>query len=726
MRLAKAKAAVTNAGFKYSLIPGTPAKTHAQDGTVQRQEPGPEQYLKKGQILKLTVHSPYVPAGVTLPDFTGKSIKESKKWLKKNKLKMSLQAGSPALTAKKSGTIEKQEPTPGTTIKKESTVTLTVHSDFVDVSLVPGVVGVSVGKAKTRIVDAGFKVKLRPGGKPSSREQAGTVERQSPDRGTKAAASSEVSIFVYGPYVETIAVPNLVGLNLADAKRKLQNTGLELQPTLLGPAPEPGKSGQVAGQRPSATTQVEAGSSVQVEVYGDYVLPGVTVPDTRGMTLRQAQNALANADLKIKPSLLGPAPDVSLSQQVNSQRPAGGTTVPPGSIVQVEVWGDYVARGTDIPDVRGMTLADAKNALLNVGLGIKPSLLGPAPNKAKALRVNSQKPLAGTSAFLGTAVQVEIWGDYKDSEPCLEPTWITTNSSKPNDAFHITTPPYPGAAFYTKDGNKYWLTGTSNFGISKPQEYIIINGDNLETFDKCGKHLGTRIRTEKKPWDFGQTAWLGYYVNDDGTKGGGWVLVWHKNSDPVTSEPNVPNVCGLTLADAKNALQDVGLGIKPSLLGPAPDKAKALRVNSQNPDAGTSASPGTAVQVEIWGDYVARNNSQKGTLIGNWKCNSSEYRVRFVQEGNKIRGYMSNIGRYRAEDGYQENEMFIEVSQNSPTNYSGKFLLRGVRSYYREWAPVWTDCQVVLYYESSAQIIYINPYNRTEHNKTRWYITRLH
>jgi hypothetical protein len=110
----------------------------------------------------------------------------------------------------------------------------------------------------------------------------------------------------------------------------------------------------------------------------------------------------------------------------------------------------------------------------------------------------------------------------------LKPTWIKTGSSKPNDAFHISTPPWPGAAAYTKDGNKYWLTGTSNSVIATPNEYIIISGGNLKTYDKCGKHIRTSIRTEKKPWDFGLTAWLGYNLNNDGTRGNNWILVWQK------------------------------------------------------------------------------------------------------------------------------------------------------------------------------------------------------
>ncbi len=73
-----------------------------------------------------------------------------------NKLKASLQPGSPAPTAAKSGTIEKQGPAPGTQVKAGETVTLTVHSQYVDLRKVPDVVGLSAGNAERRIAATGL------------------------------------------------------------------------------------------------------------------------------------------------------------------------------------------------------------------------------------------------------------------------------------------------------------------------------------------------------------------------------------------------------------------------------------------------------------------------------------------------------------------------------------------------------------------------------------------
>jgi beta-lactam-binding protein with PASTA domain len=274
LKLAEAKSLITAKGFTYTLAPGSPAKTLELEGRVEKQEPGPEQYLKKGQAVKLTIHAPHVPAGIALVDFTGKALGEARKWLEDNKLKAVFKPGSPAPAAALSGAVEKQEPAPGTTVKKGSKVTLTIHSKYVD---------------------------LRP-------------------------------------------VPELAGLSLADARQALERAGLVPTPSLLGAAPTAGQAGRVAAQRPGPGTPVAQGSSVEIDIYGEYAPPRAGVPDVRGMTLSEAQHALRNAGFGLEPVLLGAAPSAQQAQKVNAQSPAPGTTAAPGTTVRVDVWGEYASR----------------------------------------------------------------------------------------------------------------------------------------------------------------------------------------------------------------------------------------------------------------------------------------------------------------------------------------------------------------------------------------------
>ena len=272
IKLSEAKSSVTGAGFKYTLAPGTPANTPQEEGTIERQEPEPTTYLKKGQTLKLIVYAPHVPGKLTLPDFMGKSLKESKKWLENNKLKINLQPGSSASSEHESGTIEAQEPAPKTVMQAGGTVILKVHSDYVDTRGVPKIVGLSVEKAKKDLLNDGLIVTLKPGGKPATREQAGTVERQSPEAGSSIPSGSEVSIFVYGPYVDTIVIPDVRNLFYNDAKNRMEAAGLTMSKQDAGRPSNQNLSDKAYKQDPPSGTEVSRGQTVQVWFYSQYNL----------------------------------------------------------------------------------------------------------------------------------------------------------------------------------------------------------------------------------------------------------------------------------------------------------------------------------------------------------------------------------------------------------------------------------------------------------------------
>ena len=272
MRLDKAMAEVTRAGFKYDVpVPGTQAKTEEANDTIERQEPGPNQYLKKGQVLKLVVHTPYVSGKITLPNFIGEPLVEALKWLKKNELKMKKpKPGSPAPTKEKSGTVEAQKPVAGTAMKAGDKVTLTVHSKYVDIRRVPDVVDRPLKRAMDLLAKAGFVADPKSGGKPTSEEQAGTVKRQNPISGTSTKPGSKVVVFIYGPYVDDTAVPDLKDDLYTDALRKLKESSLRLVKRDAGKPPHRNLAKKVQGQEPPSGTKVAKGQKVLVWFYDDY------------------------------------------------------------------------------------------------------------------------------------------------------------------------------------------------------------------------------------------------------------------------------------------------------------------------------------------------------------------------------------------------------------------------------------------------------------------------
>ena len=87
---------------------------------------------------------------------------------------------------------------------------------------VPDVVGVKRDKAKATLEANGFVVSIQS---VSSDRPAGEVVEQSPSAGTQRAPNSTVLISVSsGP--QTVAVPNVIGMKVNQARNALRQAGL--------------------------------------------------------------------------------------------------------------------------------------------------------------------------------------------------------------------------------------------------------------------------------------------------------------------------------------------------------------------------------------------------------------------------------------------------------------------------------------------------------------------
>lgn len=67
----EARRAVTRAGFRPVVVPGSPARSRAAAGTVQKQEPDWQQPLRKGATVRLVAYASPVAAGAEQPDAKG-------------------------------------------------------------------------------------------------------------------------------------------------------------------------------------------------------------------------------------------------------------------------------------------------------------------------------------------------------------------------------------------------------------------------------------------------------------------------------------------------------------------------------------------------------------------------------------------------------------------------------------------------------------------------------
>jgi serine/threonine-protein kinase len=191
---------------------------------------------------------------------------------------------------------------------------------------------------------------------------AGAVVSQDPAAGAEVDGGSAVSLTVSsGP--GTAEVPDVTGMNVADAQEELTAAGFEPVTSFQYDAEAP--KDEVMAQLPAGGDQAYPGSSVGLLVSRG--LPErVDVPDVTGMSQQDATNALADAGLQAVP--VEAYDDEAPEGTVADQDPAAGTTVTPLSEVLVTVsLGEGTATVT-VPDVVGQVQDDAEDELAAAGL----------------------------------------------------------------------------------------------------------------------------------------------------------------------------------------------------------------------------------------------------------------------------------------------------------------------------------------------------------------------
>lgn len=124
------------------------------------------------------------------------------------------------------GKIYKQEPDPGRSIKKKSTIKVWVSTGKKSLS-VPDVYGLDSATAISNLRSHGLTVATVE--TPDEDTAKDRVVKTVPARGESIAEGGEVTIYVsQGPPVTYVDLPNLVGLNVEDAKRIIQEKGLTI------------------------------------------------------------------------------------------------------------------------------------------------------------------------------------------------------------------------------------------------------------------------------------------------------------------------------------------------------------------------------------------------------------------------------------------------------------------------------------------------------------------
>jgi serine/threonine-protein kinase len=205
---------------------------------------------------------------------------------------------------------------------------------------------------------------------------------------------------------EQVPVPKVVGKTATRATVQLEGAGFKVRTHGVQSSQKPGV---VVSQDPSAKTQADKGSTVDLGVSSG---PGQEfVPDVSNLPSTQAIEALNNAGFKVAQD---PQPSAKVAKG-NAIRtsPPKGTRIPRGTEVRL-----FVSSGppqVSVPDVVGLDKAVASAKIKDAGLNLTQELVDSDSPKG---RVIAQDPTGGSTVNKGTRVALQISrGPQKVSVP---------------------------------------------------------------------------------------------------------------------------------------------------------------------------------------------------------------------------------------------------------------------------------------------------------------------
>jgi serine/threonine-protein kinase len=235
---------------------------------------------------------------------------------------------------------------------------------------------------------------------------AGKVIRQNPEAGAKLKKNGTVRL-VLSKGSGKVAVPGgLVGQSASFVEAKLKEAGLnpERQPDAYSDTIE---QGNVISVDPPSGTLVQKGSTVKYTVSKGPAPPKeVTVPDVSGLTIPEASARLEQAGLKLG-STTEQFSDSVPTGLVISQSPAAGQKVKEGSPVNITVSKGPQKTKVTVPNVEGMSQANAVSTLSAAGLLTNVTEVATL-DPSKIGKVISQSPSAGSLVDEGSTVNITV------------------------------------------------------------------------------------------------------------------------------------------------------------------------------------------------------------------------------------------------------------------------------------------------------------------------------
>jgi len=289
---------------------------------VIRQDPAPGAQVGKNDVVTLVV-SGGLPR-VAVPDIKDYSLDDAVRALTGAKLKYKVvEAFSTTVPAKQ---LIDVNPPPGTSVRQNSTVALTVSKGAKPI-FVPDLVGMTSAAARKKLAALGLTLNV------AQQTESDTIPKdviasQDPQPSASAAPSSTVNVIVStGP--STITVPNVVGNDVDAAQAALRAAGLT--PALSYTVDAANPTGKISLQKPEPGAKVKKGTPVTIfwSVSG-------SVPDVSGLTLDEAKAALLASGYQV--GNIAETQESSLQDgRVVRTEPEANSPLKPGESVNITI-----------------------------------------------------------------------------------------------------------------------------------------------------------------------------------------------------------------------------------------------------------------------------------------------------------------------------------------------------------------------------------------------------
>lgn len=216
----------------------------------------------------------------------------------------------------------------------------------------------------------------------------------------------------YTHHGEAVEVPDVRGLFEAEAEVLLESAGLHFQ-VVDSTYNKKKRLGTVLEQTPTNGTMVKKGRAIYI-IMNSKAKRQVPIPEVRDLSYRQAEAMLRTLSIKVGDVVRQPAEyhDLVLDILYKNEPLEAGTRLEEDSEVTLVVGQAYAQESTLVPNVKGMSLQDARETLLKHHLVVGMTDFDVEPDGNEFLyRVYQQSIAVGRQVEKGKRIDLYLTTD---------------------------------------------------------------------------------------------------------------------------------------------------------------------------------------------------------------------------------------------------------------------------------------------------------------------------